>query len=191
MLAERCLDWSSVDPDNAYLYVVGAVVPPARRRWRSPALEKYRIGRLLVALFEFAQYMFDRISGRLEGRRKRIAGRVLHDWMSFGHELLKHVTVKGICGYPSRTAGREQLEGLGFHPTGALIDGDPNQPVLIVSAGELSEFRRRLKAHLTDRRTGQSRLGKTPKWSDQDRRRFLAQLPQPVGAPGCGAVANA
>jgi hypothetical protein len=180
MLTGRCLEWSSIDPANVYLYIVGVVVPPPPRRRRPSALDAYLAGRFVHDLLECGTYVVERITGVIERRRKIRAGYVLLDCISFAREFLPHVAVKGICGYPSRTAGREQLEKLGFRATETFIDGDSNQPLFILNAEEIPRFQTAVDRYLKTRK----RRNRIPSWDADDRQRFLERLPP---LPGFGA----
>jgi hypothetical protein len=104
MLAEECLSWPSVDPDAAYLYIVGIAVAPAE-----------------VGDHRCRGYKLDRLSAT-----------VLLDAFNFGIELAGLLRVAGLCGYPSRMEGLRILQRkMGIEPSPVLMDGDARQPLFV------------------------------------------------------------
>jgi hypothetical protein len=143
MLTKHCLDWHSVNPDAVYLYIVGAVVP------------------IRSAHQDAKQSLLQTL----------ISGRVILDLCRFGHELLEHVTVKGVCGYPSRTGGYQLFrKTVAFEKLQTLIDQDEMQPVFAILENRMSL----LKEHLALRL--KKSIPKAPLWDSHDRRRFLHML---------------
>jgi len=138
MMCAKCLPWSSVAADEVYLYVVGAVVPVPSGRSERGLLQEL------------------------------IRGHVLLDLYSFGLDVMSRLKVKGICGYPSKTAGLTIFQKAGFVRTEVFIDKDENQPVYVLSGDGMTEFRQQVKS-LKKRHT-------VPVWDAHDRRRFLRMI---------------
>jgi hypothetical protein len=140
MMSVNCLPWPEVDPDNAYLYVVGAVVPVPSGRNEFTLLHKM------------------------------VSGQVILDMYSFGLEVIDRLDIKGICGYPSKTAGLTNFQKAGFIQTNIFIDNDKNQPVYVITADGLPKLREDWKSQ--KRRY----IGYLPVWDSQDRKRVLRQI---------------
>lgn len=116
MLTRHCVAWSLSGRDEAYLYIVGAVVPLELEAANRPP------------------DLFDNL----------IRGRVLIDWCAFIAALFEHMNIKGICGYPSREYGYELLQKFGFAKSAVLIGQDENQPIFSLDESQMSHFRKSL-----------------------------------------------
>ena len=102
---------------------------------------------------------------------RMISRRVLLDSFSFAVELMSHVTIRGVCGYPSRNAGAGILRKLELQETTVFVDNDPFQPIFVISdEQQVLRLRNNLQAFCNRWR------GLIPSWDSEDRSRFLAQL---------------
>ncbi len=145
MLTRHCVGWDAVDPGAAFLYVVGAVVPP-----EGAAGQGYAAAPSILS------------------------SRVLLDLFSFADLLSCSVAVRGVCGYPSRTGGRQILKKLGFAESGGYVGGDSRQPVCYYDEGRMRALRNLLSHYLS----GKSEAA--PEWDKDDRDRFFSILPAPA-----------
>jgi hypothetical protein len=143
LLRDHALAWSSIRPPDVRLYIVGAVVPvPDGRNQRANSL-----------------------------LQKMISWRVLLDSFQFGIELMDRLSVRGVCGYPSRTGGYTTLDSMGLTRTKVCIADDPKQPIFSMTCSRhLSRVRERLSFFV------QNHANEVPVWDAQDRARFLQQL---------------
>ncbi len=117
MLRDHALAWSEVRPNEVRLYIIGAVVPvPEGRNKRENSL-----------------------------LQKMISWRVLLDSFQFGIELMDRLTLRAVCGYPSRTGGYTTLDAMGLMKTKVCIAGDPKQPIFSMTCSRhLNRVRDRL-----------------------------------------------
>lgn len=144
MLTKSCMNWHDVKRGDTYLYVVGAVVPP----WGDPN--------------ETSSALLQRL----------LSAYVILDSYAFAAELIDHVEVRGVCGYPSKTGGYELMERTeGFKKTPILINGDPHQPLFVLEGADVPRFKDFLKGFIAKPHD------RIPEWDAQDRREFLASLP--------------
>jgi hypothetical protein len=143
MLNNHALPWTAVRPSEVRLYIIGAVVPVAEGRNR-------------------------RESSLLQ---KMISWRVLLDSFQFGIELMDRLTLRAVCGYPSRTGGYSTLDAMGLARTKVYIGGDPNQPIFSMTcARHLTRVRDRLGFFV------QNHAHEVPEWDNGDRDQFFAQV---------------
>jgi hypothetical protein len=143
ILKDHALDWSEVRPGEARLYIVGAVVPV-------PDGRDHRASSLL---------------------QKLISWRVLLDSFQFGIELMDRLTVRAVCGYPSRTGGYTTLDAMGLTRTKVCIAGDPRQPIFSMTCRRhLGRVRDRLNFFL------KNHANEVPVWDANDRDRFFSRL---------------
>jgi hypothetical protein len=143
MLRDHALAWSDVQPTEVRLYIVGAVVPV-------PDGRNHRANSLL---------------------QKMISWRVLLDSFQFGIALMDRLTLRAVCGYPSRTGGYTTLDAMGLTRTKVCIAGDPKQPIFSMTCSRhLSRVRDRLGFYV------RNHANEVPVWDSQDRDRFCAQL---------------
>src|SRR5262249_27462879 len=134
---------TDVRPADVRLYIIGAVVPVAQGR-------NQRENSLL---------------------QKMISWRVLLDSFQFGIALMDRVTLRAVCGYPSRTGGYTTLDAMGWARTQVCIGGDPNQPIFSMTcARHLSRVRDRLSFFV------QNHAREVPEWDPHDRGQFFAQF---------------
>jgi hypothetical protein len=114
MLRDHCLDWRQVDTKEAYLYVIGAVVP------LEPGTTETSVSLL----------------------QKIISWRVVLDFLAFGWFLSNYVEIAGVCGYPSKANGLKRLRGLrGFNELPLFVDGDKGQPIFVLRRENAASFR--------------------------------------------------
>lgn len=116
MMSKRCLAWTSVDSSEAYLYVVGAVVPAPE-------------GKDPHSMFH----------GMLKAC-------VVADMFQFGLTLISRVTVAGVCGYPTRGEGLALFQRSGFVHKDVFVENDANQPVYSIGPDRIAAVKRELKA---------------------------------------------
>jgi hypothetical protein len=143
MLRDHALAWSDVQPTEVRLYIVGAVVPVLDGR-------NQRANSLL---------------------QKMISWRVLLDSFQFGIALMDRLTLRAVCGYPSRSGGYTTLDAMGLTRTKVCIAGDPRQPIFSMTCSrQLSRVRDRLSFFV------RNHAYEVPVWDSQDRDRFFWQL---------------
>jgi hypothetical protein len=143
MLRDHALAWSAVRPEDVRLYIIGAVVPvPAGRNQRENSL-----------------------------LQKMISWRVLLDSFQFGIELMDRLSLRAVCGYPSRTGGYTTLDAMGFMKTKVCIAGDPKQPIFAMTCSRhLKRVRDRLGFFV------RNHSNEVPVWDARDRDQFFRQL---------------
>jgi hypothetical protein len=143
MLQDHALSWSAVQRAEVRLYIIGAVVPvPEGRNQREYSL-----------------------------LQKMISWRVLLDSFQFGIELMDRVTLRAVCGYPSRTGGYTTLDAMGFAKTKVCIAGDPRQPIFSMTCSRhLTRVRDRLAFFI------RNHAHEVPVWDPGDRLQFFGQL---------------
>jgi hypothetical protein len=143
MLRDHVVNWSAVPAGDVHLYIIGAVVPvPAGRVRRENSL-----------------------------LQKLISWRVLLDSFQFGIELMDRLTLRGVCGYPSRTGGFTTLEAMGLMKTKVCIAGDPSQPIFSMTCRRhLSRVRERLSFFV------RNHANDVPVWEPRDREQFYVRL---------------
>jgi hypothetical protein len=141
MLRDHALAWSAVRPGEVRLYIIGAVVPvPEGRNKRENSL-----------------------------LQKMVSWRVLLDSFQFGIELMDRLTLRAVCGYPSRTGGYTTLDAMGFIRTKVCIAGDPLQPIFSMTCSRhLARVRERLGFFVRNHAT------EVPVWDAQDRQQFFS-----------------
>jgi hypothetical protein len=143
MLRDHTLAWSEVRPTEVRLYIVGAVVP-------IPDGRNHRANSLL---------------------QKMISWRVLLDSFQFGIDLMDRLTLRAVCGYPSRTGGYTTLDAMGLYRTKVCIAGDPKQPIFSMTCSRhLSRVRDRLGFFV------RNHANEVPIWDARDREHFFKQL---------------
>jgi hypothetical protein len=143
LLRSHALAWSEVAPTEVRLYIIGAVVPIAAGR--NP-----RENSLL---------------------QKIISWRVLLDSIQFGVELMDRLTLRAVCGYPSRTGGYTTLDAMGLTKTKVCIAGDPKQPIFSMTCSRhLNKVRERLGFFV------RNHPNEVPIWDSRDRDRFFSQF---------------
>lgn len=143
MLRDHALAWSEVQPAEVRLYIIGAVVPVAEGRNK-------RENSLL---------------------QKMISWRVLLDSFQFGIELMDRLTLRAVCGYPSRTGGYTTLDAMGLTKTKICIAGDPKQPIFSMTCSRhLTKVRDRLGFFV------RNHPNEVPVWDTRDRDQFFRQL---------------
>jgi hypothetical protein len=99
-----------------------------------------------------------------------ISRRVILDSFAFGLDLLQHVTLAGITGYPSRNGGYRALLKMGLEQSSIYVDDDRNQPIFFLESAQMATLEQKLQAF-----TGKCQH-EIPKWESEDRSRFLAEL---------------
>jgi hypothetical protein len=100
-----------------------------------------------------------------------ISWRVLLDSFQFGIELMERLTLRAVCGYPSRTGGYTNLDAMGLARTKVCIAGDPKQPIFSMTCTRhLNRVRERLSVFV------QNHANEVPVWDSQDRDHFCRQL---------------
>lgn len=104
-----------------------------------------------------------------------VSGRVLLDMFSFGIDIMDHLDIAGIFGYPSRNAGYEIFEHMGFSNSGVIVDNDEGQPVFYVPEvdGHLARVKHAFSEYVC------KEFKRVPIWNENDRRRFLNRIAKP------------
>lgn len=143
MLTRHCLSWRNIEGGAVYLYIIGIVVPSTK------SLKK----------------------DKFDEAHKFRAATVIQDFLSFGYELNKVVTIKGVCGYPSESNGYNLLvKTKGFKETQVLIDGDESQPIFVVKESDIPILGRYLSMKMKFYEED------IPKWNEADRKRFFSMI---------------